>query len=78
MRSGRTDRTNPGRQTRTTGKTVRTTIVIPATLDENLEAMRLTKGGTKNDLIRDALMDFLRAAGYEPLKHPTVSITYEH
>ena len=56
---------------------VRTTIVIPAALNQHLEAIRLKMGGiSKNDVIKSALAKFVQAEGLEPEKHPKVEISY--
>lgn len=56
---------------------VRTTIVIPLTLDQNLEAIRLKKGGiSKNDLIKTALATLVESEGLKPDRHPVVQISY--
>jgi hypothetical protein len=56
--------------------TIRTTIVIPATLDQNLEVLRIKKGLTKNELIAMALSDFIRANNLVPDKTPSISVSY--
>lgn len=57
--------------------TIRTTIVIPATLDQNLEVLRIQKKLTKNELIAIALSNFIRDNRLEPDKTPRISVSYD-
>ena len=56
-------------------QTLRTTIIIPATFDLNLEVcrIRLCKTGrlySKNDVIKIALEEFIAKNGQDPRKNP--------
>ncbi len=57
--------------------TIRTTIIIPATLDQNLEVLRIQKNSTKNELIATALSNFIRDNHLEPDKTPNISVSYD-
>jgi len=56
--------------------TIRTTIVIPTTLDQNLEILRIKKNMSKNELISVALSNFIRANDLVPDKTPSISVSY--
>jgi hypothetical protein len=59
---------------------IRTTIVLPAALDQNLEIFCATEASSKNDAVVRALRVMLKKAGLEPLKPPTsvkVDVSYE-
>jgi hypothetical protein len=51
-------------------KISRITILIPAGLDQNLEICRLKLGISKNDVIKQALIDFVKANKLDPDKTP--------
>ena len=55
---------------------VRTTIIISEEIDQNLEAYRLTggKGQTRNEVVRQALREFLISKGFQPDKMPIINI----
>jgi hypothetical protein len=50
---------------------VRTTIVLPAALDQNLEIFCAQNGSTKNKAVIQALYVMLKKAGLNPTKLPT-------
>lgn len=49
---------------------VRTTIVLPAALDQNLEIFCAKETKTKNQAVIKALTAMLETAGLEPLRSP--------
>jgi hypothetical protein len=49
---------------------IRTTIVLPAALDQNLEIFCAREARSKNDVVIHALAATLKDAGLEPLKLP--------
>jgi hypothetical protein len=49
---------------------IRTTIVLPAALDQNLEIFCAREGKSKNEAVIQALKTMLEEAGLEPLKLP--------
>ncbi len=56
---------------------VRTTVVLPKNLDQNIEAFCIMRGVGKAEVITNALCDFLQREGLEPMKAPkTISIQY--
>jgi hypothetical protein len=57
-------------------KVKRTTIFLTEVLDENLEALSLTSGEAKGEIIRRALSEYLRNQGMQPHKKPKVSVSY--
>lgn len=55
----------------------RTTLVLPATLDQNLEVLCAARGLAKGEVIKTVLSEFLSKQGYQPDKSPkAVSIIY--
>jgi len=59
----------------TNAQMIRTTIIIPATVDLNLEVCRITlsKNGviySKNDVIKMALAEFIQRQGRDPNTSP--------
>ena len=54
----------------------RTTIVIPTTLDQNLQALSLTNGRTKNQMITAALQHFVQEKGLRPHQRPKIIVRY--
>jgi hypothetical protein len=61
MSAARVPRRNP----------VRTTIVLPAALDQNLEIFCAKEASSKNQVVIEALKGVLKKAGLDPLKAPT-------
>ena len=57
-------------------KVKRTTIFLTEVLDENLEALSLTSGEAKGEIIRRALSEYLRNQGMQPHKKTKVSVSY--
>jgi hypothetical protein len=56
---------------------VRTTVVLPKNLDQNIEAFCMMRGVGKAEVIKNALCDFLQREGLEPMKAPrAISIEY--
>jgi len=55
---------------------VRTTLVLPDTLDRNLEVMCAVMGLNKSQAVRDALTEFLIKHGFQPDKKPRTVIGY--
>jgi predicted DNA-binding protein len=49
---------------------VRTTIVLPVALDQNLEILCAQEGKTKNKAVIEALDVMIRKAGLQPFKQP--------
>lgn len=59
----------------TNGRSVtRTTIVIPTTLDQNLQALGLTNGETKNQMITAALRKYVEEKGLRPDQSPRFTL----
>lgn len=62
-----------------TSQPTRTTIVIPAHLDQNLTACSMIEGRPKNEVIQEAIAYYLeKAKGLQPDKKPDVTITYSN
>ncbi|MGH9828185.1 MAG: hypothetical protein ACREDR_33595 [Blastocatellia bacterium] len=57
--------------------TARTTLVLPLTLDQNLEGYALTVGVPKGELIKRVLTEYLKEKGLQPHKRPKVAISYD-
>ena len=58
-------------------ETVRTTLVLPATIDQNLEVLCAMRGVAKGEVIKTALFDFLSKQGLQPDKSPKdISVVY--
>lgn len=74
--TGKANKPVPEAEARTGSKTVRTTLVLPESLDQNLEAYALSTGSNKSEVIKEALIGYLRAKGLQPDKLPTISVTY--
>ena len=51
-------------------RTIRTTIVLPEALDQNLELYALQKGVPKVEVIKHALHEHLTAEGLQPGRSP--------
>jgi hypothetical protein len=61
----------------TSAKTTRTTLVLPETLDQNLELCAVKFGMPKGEIIKEALSNFLKEKGLQPDRRPKkVSIEY--
>jgi hypothetical protein len=58
------------------GQTVRTSIVLPQALDENLGLYALSNRTSKSEVIAKLLIEFLTREGYQPLKRPKVEVKY--
>ena len=56
--------------------TVRTSVVVPKTVDANLEVYVLRNGSSKGEIITKLLVEFLEKEGYQPSKMPKVEISY--
>jgi hypothetical protein len=64
-----------GRSTPT--PTTRTTLVLPVTLDQNLELFAVKTGLPKGEVIKRVLIDFLIKQGMQPDKRPkSIDIAY--
>ncbi len=62
-----------GRSTQTT----RTTLVLPVTLDQNLELFAVKTGVPKGEIIKRVLSEFLIRQGLQPDKRPkSINIAY--
>ena len=57
-------------------RVVRTTLVLPTPLDQNLEIYCLRAGISKPELIKSLLSAFLEQHGLQPSKTPRVEISY--
>jgi hypothetical protein len=55
---------------------IRTTIVLPATVDENLGVYVLRNNTSRSEIITNLLIEFLTKEGYQPLKHPKLDVSY--
>ena len=55
---------------------MRTTVVLPTTLDRNLQVLSLTNGKTKNAIIKAALRKFVKDAGLRPDEEPKIEVSY--
>jgi hypothetical protein len=64
------------RDTKSATEHVRTTLLLPATLDRNLEFLAVTTGSSKSDIVKKALFDYLAKSGLEPSKTPTLTVSY--
>lgn len=54
----------------------RLTIIFPVVLDQNLEAYALMKKRGKGEIIKEALIKFLKEEGLQPDKKPNVKVSY--
>jgi hypothetical protein len=54
----------------------RMTIVIPSSMDQNLQVLSLKVGCTKNDVIKTALRAYLISQGLQPDSRPKIDIRY--
>ena len=58
---------------------VRTTIVLPSALDQNLEIFCAREGKSKNEVVITALRTLLQKEGFQPLKQPkTIKIDVQY
>jgi hypothetical protein len=58
-------------------RTTRTTLVLPETLDLNLELFAVKSGLSKGEAIKKVLAEYLRKEGFQPDKRPkSVDIVY--
>ena len=56
---------------------IRTTILIPATIDQNWEICGIKLGLSKNEVVKRALSEFLRTHGFDPNRTPkSLEVTY--
>jgi len=58
------------------GKKVRIGVIVPETLDKNLEAFCLKAGISKQEALRTALHQFLQKKGMDPDKLPKLTFSY--
>ena len=58
------------------GEVARTTLVLPITLDQNLEGYALQCGKAKNELIKTAVTEYLASKGLDPARKPKFEISY--
>jgi hypothetical protein len=54
----------------------RTTVVFPPALNANWEAFALQSGRAKNEVLIEALTRYLKQAGLQPDKFPTLKVSY--
>jgi hypothetical protein len=60
-----------------TTRNTRTTLVIPETLDQNLELYAVKAGLPKGEVIKRVLAEFLTKQGFQPDKHPkSIDVSY--
>jgi hypothetical protein len=60
-----------------TGRTTRTTIVLPETLDQNLELFSVRVGLPKGEIIKRVLAEYLKKEGLQPDKRPkSIQVSY--
>jgi hypothetical protein len=57
--------------------TVRTTVLLARTLDQNLEALALRQGSSKAEIVKQALTNFLSSSGLDPSRTPRINVSYE-
>jgi|GEM_PF-6040372 len=85
--SGRARKTRRGRTlslngdnahntTATSRPFTRTTAVFPSALNANWEAFALKAGRAKNDVLIEALTKYLKQAGMQPDKYPSLKVSY--
>ncbi len=56
---------------------IRTTIVLPLTVDPNLAVLAARRGVTKSELLREGASDLLRKEGLDPTKKPKkITVVY--
>lgn len=59
------------------GAVTRTTVVLPLSLDANLELYALKVGKTKGEVIKEVLSTHLKKAGFQPDKTPkSIEVSY--
>ena len=56
---------------------VRTTVIIPHALDRNLQVLSVQSEKGKNDLIKEALREFIVPHNLNPDAIPRITVTYE-
>lgn len=56
---------------------VRTTIIIPHTFDRNLQVLSVQEDQGKNDLIKEAIREYIVRRGLNPEALPRISISYD-
>lgn len=64
----------PSRKANSTS--VRTTFVLPETLNKNLEVLSPKMGETKSNIVRRALSSYLEAQRLDPSSVPQIAISY--
>jgi hypothetical protein len=58
-------------------ETTRTTLVLPTSLDQNLELYAVQSGQPKSEVIKQVLSEYLRSRGFQPDKTPkSISVAY--
>lgn len=55
---------------------IRTTVILPYSLDRNLQVLSLTTDKSRNDLIKVAIGEFLERQGLNPSALPKIQISY--
>jgi hypothetical protein len=55
---------------------IRTTVVLPKVLDQNIELLCMIEGKPKGELIATALKQFLEQKGMQPDKPPNINVIY--
>ena len=55
---------------------IRTTVVLPYAFDRNLQVLSVTIEKTKNDIIKEAIQQYLEKQGLNPSALPRITVTY--
>ena len=55
---------------------IRTTVILPYAIDRNLQVLSLTTDTSRNDLIKEALREFLKNRGLNPSALPKIQVSY--
>jgi hypothetical protein len=69
-------RTRQGNENVARASDLRTTIIIPETLDKNLAVFSLRAGTSKNEVIKTAIREFLIGKGLRPDEQPQIEVRY--
>ena len=54
----------------------RTTVFLTDVLNENLDALALTTGEAKGEIVRKALSEYMEKKGMQPDKRPKIKVSY--
>lgn len=59
-------------------KLQKTMFFFPRTLNQNLDVLSMMRGRSKGDLVREAVAQFVKDEGLDPLRSPTINVSVRY